>query len=145
MLKSVMKEIVIILLLSIAILLILMVLFYDYIPLSKVMPERETYVTPSEVQQELAEDIATNNAVPITYSVTDADLNIYKQSGTTVEGKANPFALEETSEPTNESPTTNGNGNSNSNTQTNDNVQKIENTNVDKNSTGTFFNEEGIK
>ena len=143
MLKSVMKEIVIILLLSIAILLILMVLFYDYIPLSKVMPERETYVTPSEVQQELAEDIAKNDAVPITDSVTDADLNIYKQSGTTVEGKANPFALEETSEPTNESPTTNGNGNSN--TQTNDNNQNIENTNVDKNSTGTFFNEEGIK
>ena len=40
MLKSVLKEIFIILLLSIAILLILGILLYDYIPINRVIPER---------------------------------------------------------------------------------------------------------
>ena len=141
MVKSVFKEIVIILLLSIAILLILMVLFYDYIPMSKVIPDRAEYVTPNEVQEELAEEITENNTVPITYSITDADLNIYKQSGTTVEGKSNPFALVETTTTT-ENNQDGGTTNNNSGTNTNENN---ENTNVDRNSTGTFFNEEGIK
>ena len=142
MVKSVLKEIVIILLLSIAILLILMVLFYDYIPMSKVIPERAEYVTPNEVQEELAEEITENNTVPITYTITDADLNIYKQSGATVEGKSNPFALEDTTSTTENN--TNGGTTINTNTQGNTNENK-ENTNVDRNSTGTFFNDEGIK
>ena len=144
MVKSVLKEIVIILLLSIAIILILMVLFYDYIPISKVIPDRAEYVTPNEVQEELAEDITENNTVPITYAITDADLNIYKQSGTTVEGKSNPFALEESTTTTgnNQNGGTTNNNNINTNTSTNENN---ENTNVDRNSTGTFFNDEGIK
>ena len=139
MVKSVFKEIVIILLLSIAILLILMVLFYDYIPMSKVIPDRAEYVTPNEVQEELAEEITENNTVPITYSITDADLNIYKQSGTTVEGKSNPFALEETTTTTENNQNT---GTTNNNSTINDDN---ENTGVDRNSTGTFFNDTGIK
>ena len=143
MLKSVMKEIVIILLLSIAILLILMVLFYDYIPLSKVMPERETYVTPSEVQQELAEDIAKNNAVPITYSVTDADLNIYKQSGTTVEGKANPFAPAQTTSDDNNTTGNTTTGGSTTNTNTNSNTTY--NPDAETSSGESFYPETGTK
>lgn len=139
MVKSVLKEVVIILLLSIAILLILMVLFYDYIPMSKVIPERAEYVTPNEVQEELAEEVTENNTVPITYSITDADLNIYKQSGTTVEGKSNPFALEETTTTTENNQNT---GTTNNNSTTNDDN---DDTGVDRNSTGTFFNDTGIK
>lgn len=139
MVKSVLKEVVIILLLSIAILLILMVLFYDYIPMSKVIPERAEYVTPNEVQEELAEEVTQNNTVPITYSITDADLNIYKQSGTTVEGKSNPFALEETTTTTENNQNT---GTTNNNSTTNDDN---DDTGVDRNSTGTFFNDTGIK
>ena len=139
MVKSVLKEVIIILLLSIAILLILMVLFYDYIPMSKVIPERAEYVTPNEVQEELAEEVTQNNTVPITYSITDADLNIYKQSGTTVEGKSNPFALEETTTTTENNQNT---GTTNNNSTTNDDN---DDTGVDRNSTGTFFNDTGIK
>ena len=139
MVKSVLKEVVIILLLSIAILLILMVLFYDYIPMSKVIPERAEYVTPNEVQEELAEEVTENNTVPITYSITDADLNIYKQSGTTVEGKSNPFVLEETTTTTENNQNT---GTTNNNSTTNDDN---DDTGVDRNSTGTFFNDTGIK
>ena len=50
MLKSVIKEIFIILLLSIAIVLILGILFYDYIPINKVIPDREAYTTPENVR-----------------------------------------------------------------------------------------------
>ena len=58
MLKSVIKEIFIILLLSIAILLILGILFYDYIPINKVVPEKEAYVTPENVRNEIDETIS---------------------------------------------------------------------------------------
>ncbi len=144
MLKSVLKEIFIILLLSIAIILILGILFYDYIPINKVVPEKEAYVTPENVQNEIDESIAATEKVEVTYEVTDSDLNIYKQSGSYTEGKANPFALEETTTNTsgnnNSSSNNNGNGSSNGNTNENNGSST-----VDENSTGTFFENEGIK
>ena len=81
MIKSVIKEIVIILLLSIAIILILGILFYDYIPINKVIPEKEAYITPDEVKNEIEEEITESEKIEVTYEVTDSDLNIYKQSG----------------------------------------------------------------
>lgn len=136
MLKSVAKEIFIILLLSLAIVLILEILFYDYIPINKYVPEKEAYVTPENVKSELEETITETEKVEVTYEVTDADLNIYKQTGTYTEGKANPFALE--NETVNN---TNGETNApNENTEANNGTPT-----TDPNSTGTFFNEEGIK
>ena len=139
MLKSVIKEIFIILLLSIAILLVLGILFYDYIPINRVVPQKEAYSTPDEVKNEIDEEIAESEKIEVTYEVTDADLNIYKQTGSYSEGKANPFALGSTTEGnnTNEENGANGTGNNNNNDDNSDTV--------DKNSTGTFFNEEGIK
>ena len=134
MIKSVFKEIFIILLLSIAILLILGILFYDYIPINSYIPEREAYTTPNNVLEEINEAITETEKIEVTYEVTDSDLNIYKQSGSYTEGKANPFALEsEQPENTN----TNGNGG-----QTNTENRNEE---TNENSTGTFFNDEGIK
>ena len=134
MIKSVFKEIFIILLLSIAILLILGILFYDYIPINSYIPEREAYTTPNNVLEELNEAITETEKIEVTYEVTDSDLNIYRQSGSYTEGKANPFALEsEGPENTN----TNGNGG-----QTNTENRNEE---TNENSTGTFFNDEGIK
>ena len=71
--------------------------------------------------------------------MTDSDLDKYKQTGSYTEGKVNPFELEET--------TNSINGN---NQVINNEISQITNdideeNNVDKNSTGTFFNEEGIK
>ena len=135
MLKSVIKEIFIILLLSIAILLVLGILFYDYIPINRVVPEREAYTTPDEVKNEISEDITESEKIEVTDEVTDADLNIYKQTGSYTEGKSNPFSLEST---TDENNTNDGNSDQNTNENNNSGT-------VDKNSTGTFFNNEGIK
>lgn len=138
MLKSVLKEIFIILLLSIAIILILGILFYGYIPINKDIPTAEAYITPNEVQKEMNENIIEENTVTVvTYEITGADLNVYEQTGSYPEGKANPFALQET---TTNSINVIGN-NVNNNTNDDNNTQ----TNIDNNSTGTFFNEEGIK
>ena len=146
MLKSVFKEIVIILLLAIAILLILGILFYDYIPINRVIPEREAYTTPNEVREEIDEAITETEKVEVTYEVTDSDLNIYKQEGSYSEGKANPFLLSSGSATTGGDGTSNvsdNNGNSGDNNSDDDSNQNNEQT--DKNSTGTFFNDEGIK
>ena len=129
MIKSVIKEIVIILLLSITIVLLLGILFYEYIPINKVIPEKEAYITPKEVKNEIEEEIIESEKVEVTYEVTDSDLNIYKQSGSYLAGKSDPFAL--TSEII---------GNIENVTNENSNSETI-----DKNSTETFFNDEGIK
>ena len=55
MIKSIIKEAFIMLLLCIAILLILGILFYDYIPTNKVIPEKEAYSTPNNVKEEINE------------------------------------------------------------------------------------------
>ena len=141
MVKSVLKEIFIILLLSIAILLILGILFYDYIPINRVIPEAEAYTTPENVQEEISETITEAEKIEVTYEVTDSDLNIYQQSGRYTEGKANPFAIDESVITNN----ANGNNNNGNGGSTNENINNNEQTNIDKNSTGTFWNDEGIK
>ena len=135
MVKSIIKEIIIMLLLCVAILLILGVLFYDYIPSNKVVPGKIAYSTPENIQEEVNEEVIEANKTKITYEVTDADLNIYKQSNSYVPGKRDPFSMESTQ--------TTGNSTGGPN---NNNEEIVEtNTNSDPNSTGTFFNETGKK
>ncbi len=146
MVKSIIKEIIIMLLLCVAILLILGVLFYDYIPSNKAIPSKIAYSTPENIQDEINEEITEFNTTNITYSVTDADLNIYKQSNSYVPGKRDPFSMGATQAEEN---TSNGqtSGTINNNGEvTNNNEEIVEtNTNSDPNSTGTFFNETGKK
>ena len=136
MLKSTIKEIFIILLLSIAIFLILGILFYDYIPINRVIPEKEAYITPENVKKEVDETITETEKVEVTYEVTDSDLNIYKQSGSYEEGKSNPFALNENNDNTTSS-------SSDTSDKKDENTQKNEESN--QNTTNTFWNDEGIK
>lgn len=133
MLKSTIKEIFIILLLCIAILLILAILFYDYIPISTTVPTKEEYVTPEEVKAEIEESITKSDKIEVTYEITESDLEMYKQTGTYTEGKANPFALTESSNNTDNTNNTNDTDNSNKNQNEQENV------------TNTFWNDEGIK
>lgn len=135
MVKSIIKEIIIMLLLCVAILLILGVLFYDYIPSNKVVPGKIAYSTPENIKEEVNEEVIEANKTKITYEVTDADLNIYKQSNSYVPGKRDPFSMESTQ-------TT---GNSTGGTTSNNEEIVETNTNSDPNSTGTFFNETGKK
>lgn len=130
---SVLKEISIIVLLCIIIILILGILFYDYIPINKTMPTQQAYVTPEEVKKEIEESISSETEkIEVTYEVTDSDLDMYKQSGSYTEGKANPFALSE---------------NLNNIEDTNDIKDTNQNTSGEQqgNNTNTFWNDEGIK
>ena len=134
MVKSILKEICIILLFSVAILLILGIIFYEYIPINQTVPTREAYVTSENVKAEIDENIKSSEKIEVTYEITDSDLNVYRQSGSYTEGKVNPFSLESGTQ-TNTNPDNNGSDNENTN----------EENSADGNSTGIFFNEEGIK
>lgn len=140
MIKSVIKETFIMLLLCIAIVLILGILFYDYIPTNRVIPTKEAYVTPNDIKEEISEQITEIEKTEISYEITDADLNIYKSSSSYKPGKKDPFSLADTSE------STNNNSDNNSNDKENQEQKNDTTSNkVDSNSTGTFFNDTGIK
>ena len=52
MVKTIIKETCIILLLIVAILLVLGIVFYEYIPITKVVPEKVSYTIPESVRNE---------------------------------------------------------------------------------------------
>lgn len=145
MVKSVIKEITIMLLLCIAIVLILGILFYDYIPTNKVVPKKEAYTTPENVKEEIEERITELEKTEISYEITGSDLNLYKQSASYKPGKANPFALVDHNQVVTNNTTNTGNQTNTNNTNQNTNVSTNStstNTNSTKtNSTGTFFND----
>lgn len=133
MIKSIIKEIFIMILLCIAIVLILGILLYDYIPSNKVIPVKEAYETPNDVKEEINEQITEIEKTEISYEITDADLNLYKQTSSYKPGKPDPFS--ESSTVVNSNVTDENTANTNQNSG-------ITNTN----STGTFFDDDnGLK
>ena len=91
--KSIIKEIFIILLLIITICLIFGVIFYEYIPTNKVVPSTvEAYKTSNTIKDEIIQEIVESPKQNITFEITDSELNIRKQDHTYTSGKANPFA-----------------------------------------------------
>ena len=131
--KNIIKETFIMLLLCVAIGLILAVIFYDYNPINKEVPEAITYKMPSELsglKEELDTPLTNNEDEVIrTYELTEKELNGYKKTNYDA-GKVNPFA-KYTEQSTN---------NIISNTVTN-NVTNKTNTN----STGSFFENSSTK
>lgn len=126
MFKSVFKEICIIILLCIAIILVLGVIFYDYIPTNKAVPNKlSTYITPEDVKTEIDEQISEINKVEVSYEITGTDIKLYEQINSYNPGKVDPFSANNSVE------------NIENNTQTN--------TSTNSNSTGTFFNDTGLK
>ena len=91
MTKTILREIIIILLLCLAIILILGILLYDYVPIAKVIPEEVSYTTPEEIQKEISQE-DTVEPVIYTYKVQSEDLNNYKRIQEYQAGKANPFS-----------------------------------------------------
>ena len=64
MTKNIFKEIIIILLLTLAIILLLGVLLYDYVPMNKVVPEKVTYVATEDVKNAISDsEIGQSNEV----------------------------------------------------------------------------------
>lgn len=93
MIKSILKEIIIVLLLCAIILFVLGILFYDYNPINKVVPNKIAYSVPENIKNELEENVQNTLSVENkVYTIEGSDLNIYKKSKTYNPSKENPFA-----------------------------------------------------
>ena len=150
MAKKVIKEIIIVLLLCLAIILLLGLLLYDYVPMAKVVPEPVSYVTPEEVQEELLSAGGVDESqIVMTYQIDSTDLNNYKRIQDYKPGKTNPFSSYETGttgENTTNNNSSNGSSNGNSTTSSNNSSTTTNNTS-DNTSTsgGTYFQDKGTK
>lgn len=150
MAKKVIKEIIITLLLCLAIILLLGLLLYDYVPMSKVIPEPVSYTTPEEVEEELlSADGVDESQIVMTYQIDSTDLSNYKKIQDYKPGKTNPFSSYETG--TAGENTTNNNSStgtaSSGGTTSSDNSSTTTNNNSDNTSTsgGTYFQDKGTK
>lgn len=127
MAKGIFKEIMIILLLILAVILLLGVVLYDYVPLNKVIPEKIKYTPTEEIKSALLEGQKTNDDKAIlTSEVTATDLKNYQNGNEYKAGRKNPFSIanpeqvEETGTTNRENTTSSStSGNNNSNTKTN--------------------------
>lgn len=145
MAKSIIKEIIIVLLLCLAIMLVLGILLYEYVPITKTLPNVVSYTTPENVKQELLSSSDVDDTqVIMTYEVNQDDLNNYRRVQDYVPGKANPFSSYETTatDPTDNSSSTGGSS-SNSSSTSSSNTS----TTTDDNSSsgGHFFQNTGTK
>lgn len=92
--KNIIKEICIGILVFIAVILLLAIVFYDYVPINKDAPkEKIAYTVPDNIKTELNSDVSTQNSQPqkITYSVTSSDLEQYRSATVYQPGNPNPF------------------------------------------------------
>ena len=130
MIKTVIKEIGFILLLCTAIGFLLGVIFYDYNPINKVVPNKIAYSAPENIRNELEESVqsSTPSVENKVYTIEGSDLNIYKRSNTYNPSKENPFA----STPSVDSDIDGSNVNANiqNNNSTNNNNTSSTNTNT---------------
>ena len=141
--SKVIKEIIIMLLICLVVMLLFAVIFYEYIPNRKIVPEVVQYQATEEVKQQLADDIDQDNddKIVLTYEVTSSDLYNYEVTNDYVPGKAAPFAVivdepEETEETDNTTNSTNGSSTTTDTTKTSSSKTST-NTNT---STGTTSN-----
>lgn len=148
MAKNVIKEIIILLLLCLAIILLLGILLYEYVPMSKTVPNPVSYTTPEDVQQELAASSDVDNSqIILTYEVDSTDLNNYERINDYQPGKANPFSSYETS---GENTTTNGSATGGSSSSSGSSSSNSNNTNTSSSgntttSGGEYFQDKGTK
>ena len=95
MTKQVTKQILIILLSCIAIVLILALIFYQYIPSNKVIPAKvQAYSTPDSIKSEIEDSLNDQSLTAQSefYEITDSDLEQYKSNKSYNPGKSDPFA-----------------------------------------------------
>ncbi len=150
MAKKVIKEIIIMLLLCLAIILILGVLLYEYVPSNKIIPEEVSYTTPEEVKEELSKgENVEDEQVILTYSIDATDLNNYERINSYVPGKTNPFSSYDTSSTSGEENNSNGstsgsNSNANSSSSSSSNNSGSSSSSTDDTNTG-YFPDKGTK
>lgn len=122
--KDIIKSIGISILVVIAIILILLVVCYDKISISKVIPKVDEYELSEELKNELGyEETEKNEMIITTYELDASDLRKYEKTKEYNKGKKDPFSID-TTEP-----------NGNSSTENNQATSSNEN----------FYEDEGIK
>lgn len=93
MVKTIIKEIGIVILLIITIILILGIVLYDYIPNNKSIPIKpQVYEFPSDIKEELQENVEEGQNIIKTYYIDETDLNAYESKKDYKKGNPNPFA-----------------------------------------------------
>ena len=145
--KNVLREIIILLLLTLAIILLLGVLLYEYVPMNKVIPEAVTYTATDETRKAIEEQSAQDDGtVVLSYEVTSTDLKNYKKVNDYKAGRKNPFSAVTTTETGN---TTQTNTTGNTNTSNSGSTTNTNNTaNAEKNNTSNstnYYPDKGIK
>ena len=121
---SIIKDIIINILIVVTILLIISIIFYDKISLSKVIPEAEEYTLSDEMQKDLDEGKEEETKqIVTTYYIDAVDLKNYEKNKDYNNGKKNPFAELSTSNgtSTSENNTSSSENNSNNNNKNNEN------------------------
>ncbi len=89
------KEIIIMLLITLVAMLGLAIGLYQYIPSKKTVPEIKQYEVSEQVQDLLEDNIdqkSDSDRVILTYEVTKSDLSGYQKTNNYIPGKSNPFA-----------------------------------------------------
>lgn len=93
MAKDVFKEIIIILLIIIALMLVIGLILYNYVPFTKKIPDQISYTTSSNVKEALqAAGAVDEDKVILTYELDQVDLNNYQRINEYKPGKSNPFS-----------------------------------------------------
>ena len=120
--KNIIKEIIIFLLLTLAIILVLGVVLYQYVPTNKIIPETVSYTTPEKVKAELQtdENVDTSEVV-VTYQIDSTDLSNYQRINEYVSGRNTPFASTGTQSTTGGTTDTSNSGNTSSTGSSNSN------------------------
>ena len=155
MAKSIIKELIIVLLLCLAIILVLGILLYEYVPVSKTIPNEVSYTTPEEVKEELltSSDVDENQIV-MTYEIDSTDLKKKKKIQNYKPGKANPFSSYETqasgsnagsSQTSGQNTTSNTNTNTSNGSDTSSSSNSSQSTDNTTTSGGKFFQDTGTK
>ncbi len=150
MAKNVIKELIIILLLCLAIILILGILLYEYVPMTKTIPNPVSYTVPEGVEEELndASDEVLLSFDNNSEQIDSTELNNYERINNYQPGKADPFSSYEQSTSTSGENTTTSNS-SNSGTSsgtTNSGSSTSSNTNSQTTTSGgQFFQNKGTK
>lgn len=147
MAKTIVKEIIIILLLCLAIILVLGVLLYEYIPNDKIIPEAVAYITPESVKEELnnAETVDESQIIR-TYTLDSTDLNNYKRVDSYVPGKPNPFSSYQTNgQASNQGSGTGSSGTSSGTSNNNSNSNNNSSTSTTNSSSGGYLPDKGTK
>ena len=134
MTKKIFKEVFIILLVCVAIILIMTVIFYNYIPTNKIIPAKVTaYKTPENIEAEITEDtIGSYTTQEQEYTIDNTDLSKYQATQSYNPGKPDPF--EEYSEANVITNNINNNGGSSPNN----------NQNVDENVTDNYYTSQNV-